>query len=601
MKILLSNAVVSHGAFHHWMTADLKAMGHEVSTLDPDELCEQFGIELYRRVLLQRIAADKPDVFICYPPYDLLREEENKAIHESGTAIVGFAYDDPIFLPTYVRNKGDFEKIAAEFRKTYDIYLTTSRDMVKQATDRDIHFMEHIRWACVTPGEPGDGVRDLPLVVIGAPYPRRVNMVKHLKNAGVKPIVFGAEGWKQFLDVADCYNGMLTRPGMFEMYRRAKIALSPADWESNYTPMVKLRSLEVASMGPLQIMEQCEDLLDYFEDGKEVVSYRAHDWDQLVELIKQYINDEPNRARIARAGYERLIKDHVWTVRWKEIEDRALPVIDRIRSDHRAQVAAGIELREKIARGEDAGEGAAATIAVSKGAYDPHLAQELGLSACAMHYEKLNDLNTAMIATDEWLAVRNDYYANLLLKARVLFHQKNYPESEKYFLQAWTTGQGLCNLGVDITVTQRKLGPRFGLGRMFSGIFPRHLECNAHLLLIYAITDQEQKMEGFLADTSVNQDHLFVSIVAIIAESGSEGLLPPKYLARYVEILLTCEPNVWSGEKKRHRAHFWLLRGQALAALGNREEGKQCLLYALGEEPYPQVEQQIRKQLAIMG
>ena len=319
MKILLSNAVVSHGAFHHWMTADLKAMGHEVSTLDPDELCEQFGIELYRRVLLQRIAADKPDIFVCYPPYDLLREPERKAIHESGTAIVGFAYDDPIFLPSYTRHKGDFEKIAAEFNKTYDVYFTTSRDMVKQARDRDIHFMKHIRWACVTPPDPGNGVRDLPLVVIGAPYPRRVNMVKHLKAAGVKPIIFGAEGWKQFLDVADCYNGMLTRAGMFEMYRRAKIALAPADWESNYTPMVKLRSLEISSMGPLQIIEQCEDLIDYFEDDKEVVSYRAHDWDQLVSLIKQYSADEPKRAQIARAGYERLLRDHVWKVRWQEL------------------------------------------------------------------------------------------------------------------------------------------------------------------------------------------------------------------------------------------------------------------------------------------
>ena len=97
------------------------------------------------------------------------------------------------------------------------------------------------------------------------------------------------------------------------------------------------------------------------------------------------------------------------------------------------------------------------------------------------------------------------------------------------------------------------------------------------------------------------QDHLFVSIVAIIAEAGVENLLPPKYLARYVEVLLSCEPQVWAGEKQRHRAHFWLLRGQAIAALGNREEGKQCLAYALSQEPYPQVEQQIRKQLAVMG
>lgn len=594
MKILLSNAVVSHGAFHHWMTADLLTLGHEVSTIDPDELCEQFGIELYRRVLLQRIAADKPDIFICYPPYDLLREQERNTIHESGTVTVGFAYDDPIFLPSYTRHKGDFEKIAAEFHKTYDLYFTTSRDMVKQAKDRDIHFIQHIRWACVTPPDPGEGVRDLPLVVIGAPYPRRVNMVKHLKAAGVKPIIFGAEGWKQFLDVADCYNGMLTRQGMFEMYKRARIALAPADWESNYTPMVKLRSLEIASMAPLQIMEQCEDLYDYFEDGKEVVSYRAHDWDQLTDLIRRYLNDEPQRAKIARAGYDRLVRDHVWKVRWSEIEEAARPVLEQIRRKPVVSMA-------KAPAASSDGGASAEVVSVARGAYDPHLAQELGLSACAMHYEKLGDFNTALIAVDEWLAVQPNYYANLLIKARVLYHQKNFAESEKYFLRALDAGKGLNSLGVDITCTQRKLGPRMGLGRMFSGIFPRHLECDAHLLMLYAATDQEKKAEALMSDLAVNQDHLFISIVAIIAETGTESVLPPKYLARYVEVLLSLEPIVWAGEKKRHRAHFWMLRGQAIAALGNRDEGRQCMAYALSQDPYPQVEQQIRKQLAVLG
>src|SRR5207302_8275391 len=198
--------------------------------------------------------------------------------------------------------------------------------------------------------------------------------------------------------------------------------------------------------------------------------------------------------------------------------------------------------------------------------------------------------STALIACDEWLTVRPDYYANLLIKGRVLFHLKRYPESEEYLKRALAAAQGLCNVGVDITVTQRKLGPRLGLGRMFSGIFPRHLECNAHLLLIYAITDQQQKSEDFMTEISGNPDHLFVSIVAIIAESSLEGLMPPKYLGRYVEILLSLEPNVWAGEKQRHRAHFWLLRGQALAAQGDREQGRQCLLYALTQEHYPQVE-----------
>ena len=168
-------------------------------------------------------------------------------------------------------------------------------------------------------------------------------------------------------------------------------------------------------------------------------------------------------------------------------------------------------------------------------------------------------------------------------------------------MRALEVGKGLCNTGVDITVTQRKLGPRLGLGRLFSGIFPRHLECYSHLLMIYAATDQVQKAEDLMTSISVSQDHLFVSIVAIIAESGLEGLLSAKFLARYIEVLLSLEPIVWAGEKKRHRAHFWMLRGQAIANLGNREEGRDCLAYALSQDPYPQVEQQIRKQLALVG
>jgi hypothetical protein len=136
---------------------------------------------------------------------------------------------------------------------------------------------------------------------------------------------------------------------------------------------------------------------------------------------------------------------------------------------------------------------------------------------------------------------------------------------------------------------------------MFSGIFPRHLECNAYLLVIYALTDQERKAEEFMSEIAVNPDHLFVSIVAIIADQAAELQLPPKYLARYVEVILSCEPIVWAGEKVRHRAHFWMLRGQAMAALGHREEGRQSLLYALTQNPYPQVEQQIQKALAVVG
>jgi hypothetical protein len=44
-----------------------------------------------------------------------------------------------------------------------------------------------------------------------------------------------------------------------------------------------------------------------------------------------------------------------------------------------------------------------------------------------------------------------------------------------------------------------------------------------------------------------------------------------------------------------------MLRGQALATLGKRDEGIDCLQYALTQNPYPNVEQQIRAGLAQLG
>jgi len=571
MKILLSNAVVAHGAFHHWMTQDMRGLGHEVSLIDPDELCEQFGIELYRRVLLQRIAAERPDILLLYPPYDLLRPQDTAKIHEMGTVTVGFAYDDPIFLPSYLRKPGDFELICSQFEKVYDVYVTTSKSIEREAKNRGISHLGHIRWACNTPADLGDKPRDLPVVVIGAPYPRRVKMVKHLKDRGIKPVVFGAEGWKLFADVADCYQGMLTRPGMFEMYRRAQIAIAPADWESTYTPMIKLRTLEIMCMGAFQLCEQCEDLDGYYVEGEEIVSYK--DWDELADLIKKYQAEPKRRDEIGRAGYEATKKKHVWSVRWAEVEQLARPLMAQFRENQ--------------------------SVAAER---DEHLPQELGLSACGGHYEKLGDVGTAQIAVDEWLTLNPGYYTAQLAKGRLCLAEKKFAEAERHLKAALEVAGDLCPRAVDSTVTQRKLGPRLGLGKVFPGIFPRVVEAYCHLLILYAMMDREEDAERLMSQLAgISDDVLFISIVSMIAEQGIEQLIGAKYLARYVEIVISTEPIVWAGERSRHLAHFWMLRGQALAALGRREEGVECLRFALLQSPYPNVEQQIRAGLGQLG
>jgi tetratricopeptide (TPR) repeat protein len=223
----------------------------------------------------------------------------------------------------------------------------------------------------------------------------------------------------------------------------------------------------------------------------------------------------------------------------------------------------------------------------------------MGLAACAGHYEKIGDTATAQVALDEWLALNPNYYTSQLAKGRVCLFDKKFDLAEKHFKSALGSAANLCPRAVDSTVTQRKLGPRMGLGKVFPGIFPREVETYCHLLILYAITDRQEDAERLMSYLAgIGQDVLFISIVSMIAEPNIDQILGAKYLARYVEVVISTEPIVWAGERIRHLAHFWMLRGQALIALNNREEGINCLKYALTQSPYPNVETQIKAALA---
>jgi tetratricopeptide (TPR) repeat protein len=383
------------------------------------------------------------------------------------------------------------------------------------------------------------------------------------------PVVFGIEGWKEFGDVADCYHGMLTRPGMFEMYRRAKIAIAPADWASMYSPMVKLRTLEITSCACFQLCETAADLADYYLDGEEIVTYKS--WEHLADLIRHYLTHDEERKRIARAGFDRTLREHVWTARWSEIEAQANPVIERIKA------------------------------AAAPGPHDPDLAQELSLSACALYHERFADFSTALGAYDEWLKISPDYFTALTGKARTLFQIKDYVSAERMFQRAVDVSPGHNPLGIDTTVTRRNVGQRMGLGKLFSGIFPREIECYAYLFIVYALQNREADAEALLKKLEYNPDVMFVSLVTLFAEVKLDETLGFKYLARYAQALLEGKPFVWEGERVRHAAHLLLLRGQALANLGFRDAALQALTQALSSKPNPTVEAQIRQTFAAMG
>ena len=76
-----------------------------------------------------------------------------------------------------------------------------------------------------------------------------------------------------------------------------------------------LRDFETPMSGTFCLTEYSEELSSFFEDGKEVVSFRNEF--ELVDKLKYYIDHETERERIAAAGRNRALRDHTWRKRFE--------------------------------------------------------------------------------------------------------------------------------------------------------------------------------------------------------------------------------------------------------------------------------------------
>jgi spore maturation protein CgeB len=165
---------------------------------------------------------------------------------------------------------------------------------------------------------------------VGGTDPSREWLVGELARRGVKVSCFGA-GWQ---------NGRVSFEQMIEIFERSRINLNLSNsrcydvrfaWSSwrNFrhhrtTPknreQVKGRHFEIPAWGGFQLAPYVEFLEDSFEIGREIAVYSTVD--DLADRIGYYLAREPLREAIARAGHERVRRDHTYERRWQEIFGR---------------------------------------------------------------------------------------------------------------------------------------------------------------------------------------------------------------------------------------------------------------------------------------
>jgi len=80
---------------------------------------------------------------------------------------------------------------------------------------------------------------------------------------------------------------------------------------------IPLRVLEIMSCQGFVLTNYQEDLAAEFVEGKEIVMY--HSLEELLEKTAYYLEHEDERQQIARAGYEKVLRDYNYAVKLSEI------------------------------------------------------------------------------------------------------------------------------------------------------------------------------------------------------------------------------------------------------------------------------------------
>lgn len=86
---------------------------------------------------------------------------------------------------------------------------------------------------------------------------------------------------------------------------------------SRLIPHVRLRDFEAPMSRACYLTGHTEEIAEFYELEKEIITYRSRE--EFVDKTRYYLNNPEDAERVREAGYQRALRDHTWTNRFKEL------------------------------------------------------------------------------------------------------------------------------------------------------------------------------------------------------------------------------------------------------------------------------------------
>jgi spore maturation protein CgeB len=190
-------------------------------------------------------------------------------------------------------------------RNIADYRARGARDVIKIQTayEPTIHYPPPVGWS--------DKDRDREVSFVGTPYDDRADTLNKLSQSGEFQVAISGNQrlWQRALP-AEAFPRLYREGELYlQQYReaiwRSKINLSFLT-HSNQDEFVH-KSFEIAGCGGFLLAERSEGHLQRFREDEEAVFFST--FDECLQKIRRYLNDEPTRTRIAAAGQARAHRD----------------------------------------------------------------------------------------------------------------------------------------------------------------------------------------------------------------------------------------------------------------------------------------------------
>lgn len=228
--------------------------------------------------------------------------------------------------------------LVAELAPAYDVCLVPEAFRLQDYRDLGANPIYMQEAANPSIYKPCDVPLAYDVSFCGMRYGDRPAFVDHLCRAGLDVHVFGP-GWLEADRQARSLRSRLGRfgrgPGplpaagpplsderMVRLYSESRISLGFSSCGETHRAgerilQVRLRDFEAPMSGAFYMVEQMDELAEFFVPDEEIVFYR--DAEELADKARYYLQHAEQRERIRRAGHRRALAEHTWQHRFTKV------------------------------------------------------------------------------------------------------------------------------------------------------------------------------------------------------------------------------------------------------------------------------------------